>query len=219
MKKTKGILILLLLSISLYGQKKVSGIEFYATTNIGVTQYYGDLNTHFYYNTIIPLAYGLVVGYQINPMIGIRGQYMMGVIKGANNQYSFTSDLWDVTLCPTISLSNLVTANIKQRMIDTYFFGGVGIARFDSRLYDIKGTLINEYEQNQEYIAVIGVGLTCAVLPLLDVNLEYGNRYLFVDDKLDLYPSLGLNDHYGYYSFGVTFKFWRSAKRLSMLNF
>jgi len=201
-----------------YGQDKAdSPFEgyLYLSVNGGITQYYGDLNKDYFYSTLAKPAFGFIAGYQISPLLGVRGQFMGGKIEGEKNGYMFISHLWDGTVDLSLNISNLI-GGYKERIVSCYGFGGAGIASFSSRLSQSDGTIVAEngkrYNKDgiYEFVVPVGIGANLAVSQKIDFNVEYGNRFLFTDDKLDL-TYRKLNDHYGYISLGLTYNFFLST--------
>jgi hypothetical protein len=88
--KAVVILFTLLLPFTFYGQTKKDTTftrYLYINVNGGITQYFGDLNKFDFYNKKIDLAYGFNLGYQISPVLGVRGQFM-------NNRRPQRLDFW-----------------------------------------------------------------------------------------------------------------------------
>ena len=202
-----------------YGQIKTdSPFEkyMYLSVNGGITQYYGDLNKNYFYSTNAKPAFGFILGGQISPLFGVRGQFMYGTIAGENADFKFISNLWDGTVDLSLNFSNLI-GGYKKRLVSFYGFGGAGIASISSRLSESDGTTVAEIGKHYnkdaiyEFVVPVGFGANMTLSQKLDLNFEYGNRILFTDNKLDAKPGLGLNDHYGYVSLGLTYNFFFST--------
>jgi Flp pilus assembly protein TadD/outer membrane protein OmpA-like peptidoglycan-associated protein len=215
------VLFALLLPLTFYGQSKKDTTftrYYYVNGNAGITQYFGDLNKYNFYNKKMKLALGLNLGYQISPVLGIRGQFMAGKLISErpekNPPLKLESKIWDGTAALTFNLSNLI-GGYKERMFSFYGFGGGGISSFSSKLTNLKdGSFIESngkaYPPSNviyEFIIPLGIGSSMALNNNFDVNLEYRDCFLFSDEQLDMYKALKKDDHYGYASLGLTYKF------------
>lgn len=209
----------MIMPLAFYGQTKTkSSFEkyIYLNANGGVTQYFGDINIHDYYNKKIDMAYGLILGYQFNPVFGLRGQFMNGKLlsERASKNLKLESSIWDGSVDLTVSLSNLI-GGYKERTLSFYGFGGGGIASFSSRLTKLTdGSFISANGKGNtpndalnKFIFPIGLGASLALAKKVDLNLEYRDCFLFSDADLDMYEALKKDDHYGYASLGLTYKF------------
>ena len=210
-------LVVTLMPLAFYGQSTKDTTftrYFYVNGNVGITQYFGDLNIANFTNKKMPFAFGFNVGYQLSPVFGVRGQFMNGKLlsERASKDLKLESSIFDGSLNLTLNLSNLI-GGYKERTLSFYGFGGAGISSFSSKQTKISdGSLIKANGQGNgknaiyEFFLPIGLGTSLAVAKNFDVNIEYRNCMLLSDDKLDLYPAIKKDDHYGYASLGLTYK-------------
>jgi tetratricopeptide (TPR) repeat protein/outer membrane protein OmpA-like peptidoglycan-associated protein len=216
--KAVVIIFALMLPFTFYGQSRKDSTFtrfVYINGNGGITQYFGDLNKQDFYNKKFKFAYGFNLGYQINPVFGIRGQFMNGKLAGEreSKNLKLESSIWDGSLDLTVNLSNLI-GGYKERTISFYGFGGGGMASFSSRLTKLSdGTFVQANGKGNppasavnKFIFPIGFGASAAVAKKIDVNLEYRDCFLFSDDQLDMFTAIKKDDHYGYASLGLTYK-------------
>jgi outer membrane protein OmpA-like peptidoglycan-associated protein len=209
----------LLLPVTIFGQSRKDSTftrYFYINGNAGITQYFGDLNKHDFYNKDLKFGYGFNLGYQINPLFGVRGQFMNGKLYSERPEKTpplkLESSVWDGSLNITLNFSNLI-GGYKERTLSFYGYGGAGVSSFSSRKSDLSnGAFIqangkgNGGDAIYELFFPLGLGGELALTPKLDLNLEYRNSWLISDDKLDMYKAIKKDDHYGYASLGLTYK-------------
>ena len=82
---------------------------FYLQPNIGISQYFGDINKSDFTNKEVQFGYGAVLGYQISPIFGVRGQFVKTKLKGERDDQNlrFNSDIWDAALNLTININEI----------------------------------------------------------------------------------------------------------------
>jgi Flp pilus assembly protein TadD/outer membrane protein OmpA-like peptidoglycan-associated protein len=212
-------LLVVLMPMVFFGQSKADSTftrYFYVNGNCGITQYFGDLNKADLTNKKMKFAYGLNMGYQIDPAFGVRGQFMNGKLlsERESKDLRLESSIWDGTIDLTLNLSNFMFG-YKERALSFYGFGGAGISSFSSRLTKLSdGSFVQANgignppnKAIYEFIIPVGIGASVALAKKVDLNLEYRDCFLFSDDKLDLYKAVKKDDHYGYASMGLTYKF------------
>ena len=216
-------LLAIILPLTFYGQNKTSSPferYIYLNGNGGITQYFGDLNKNDLFNKKMKAAYGLILGYQFSPVLGIRGQFMNGKLLSEsevdylNMGLKLESSVWDGSIDLTLSLSNLI-GGYKERTVSFYGFGGAGISSFSSRLTKLSdGSFVSANGKGNppnkainEFILPVGIGASLALAKKVDLNLEYRDCFLFEDYKLDMLKHGNKNDLYGYASLGLTYKF------------
>lgn len=231
--RTIVFLLCLMMPLAFYGQTKTAKTTstfdryLYVNGNVGITQYFGDLNSYNVYNANAKLGYGFILGYQFSPVLGVRGQFMNGKLlsKRKDHDLELESSIADGSLDLTLSLSNLI-GGYKERTLSFYGFGGAGMASFSSRLIKLSdGTFIRANGKGNssssavnEFVLPLGIGANFALAKKLDLNLEYRQCVLFSDDKLDLFKARAPRDYYGYASLGLTYKFMPGANIKKMAN-
>ena len=208
-----------LMPLAFYGQSRKDTTfthYLYINGNGGITQYFGDLNKNDFYNKKLDYAYGLNLGYQFTPLLGLRGQFMNGKLlsERESKNIKLESSLWDASINFTVSLSNLISG-YKERTLAFYTFAGAGMSSFSSRLTKLSdGSFIKANGKGNppasainEFVFPIGIGANLALAKKVDLNLEYRDCFLFSDNKLDMFNAMKRDDHYGYASLGLTYKF------------
>jgi len=186
------------------------GSYLYFHPNIGASQYFGDLNIDNYYNQNPQLAFGAILGYQLSPVFGFRGQFLKADLysKRSDQNLEFYSELWDVALNLTININEIFTKYNESRVLNFYLFSGAGISSYRSTLENIKPReviYLNTDKQNEIFVP-IGGGVSIRLSTHLALNLEYGDHITF-SDGLDFTIGGGKNDHYSYASFGIQVKY------------
>jgi len=183
---------------------------FYVQPNIGINEYFGDLNSKDYWNQNPKFAFGVIGGYQINPVFGVRGQFVKGNLysKRSDQNKMLESKMWDASLHLTINISDIFSVYNSKRLLNFYLFSGTGIASYKSTLTDTETSLhIDEHSKKQyTFFLPIGAGASVRINNALSVNLEYGDRTVFGGKKLDFTDAGKKNDHYNYVSVGLQFK-------------
>ena len=75
-----AVIMLQMSSVKVFGQAEKEVIPFkgylYVQPNIGISQYFGDLNKKDFWNQNPKFAFGAVLGYQLSPVFGVRGQFV-----------------------------------------------------------------------------------------------------------------------------------------------
>jgi len=217
-----SIIILLIVSLlgvndTTYAQKENIGIPFksylYLQPNVGASQYFGEFNKEDLWNQHQKLGFGAILGYQLSPIFGLRGQFVKDNLysKRFDQEKLFTSDLWDGALHLTININEIFAEYNSKRFFNFYVFTGAGISSFKSKVENFTThEIINEHTTRQStFVLPVGAGAAIRLNNTFSVNLEYGDRTVFSDVDLDL--TSGGNkknhDHYSYTSVGLQISF------------
>ena len=209
------IIVLNLISISTNAQKKTKNEKmqsyFYLQPNVGISQYYGDLNFNDYWNQHPKFAFGAVLGYQYCPVFGLRTQFVKTNLysERSDQNLKLSSKLWDGALHLTININDVFTSYNDKRLLNFYLFSGAGITSFKSKIEDITTSAGVREHANRQYtfFLPVGAGASIRLNHALSINLEYGDRTIFDGKKLD-FTDAGKqnNDHYSYASAGMQIK-------------
>ena len=213
-----AIIVLHAISFRSFAQKKSVNIPFkqylYIQPNIGASQYFGDLNKQDYWNQHQRLGFGTVLGYQLSPLFGLRGQFVKDNIysKRFDQHKLLTSNLWDAALNVTININEIFAEYNSKRFANFYLFTGAGFSSFKSKLEDFSThIIINEHDTRQNvFVLPIGAGVSLRLSNTFSFNLEYGDRTIFNGTKLDFKDGGNgkvNNDHYSYTSAGLQINF------------
>jgi outer membrane protein OmpA-like peptidoglycan-associated protein len=189
--------------------EKMDG-HFYFQPNFGASQYYGDLNPNDYWNQDPQFAFGAILGYQLSPVFGFRGQFLKADLysKRSDQNLEFYSELWDAALNLTININEIFTKYNESRVLNFYLFSGAGISSYKSTLENIKPkeVIYLHSDKQNDFFVPIGGGVSFRFSPHLALNLEYGDHITF-SDGLDFITGGGKNDHYSYASFGIQVRY------------
>ncbi len=183
----------------------------YLQPNVGVSQYFGDVNKEDYWNENPKLGLGVALGYQLSPLFGLRGQFMKtNLVSERSDQNSkLNSDLWDAGLNLTFNINEIFADYNEKRFINLYLFTGAGISSFKSELANITtAAIINEHSARQSsFFLPLGAGASFRLSNSMSINLEYGDRTVFDGEILDFNDKgKASNDHYSYGSIGLQIK-------------
>lgn len=183
----------------------------YFQPNFGASQYFGDLNKNDYLNKNPQFAFGAVLGYQLCPLFGFRGQFLKADLYSVRSDQNkaFYSELWDAALHLTINVNEIFAKYNEVRTLNFYIFSGAGIASYKSTLENIKPReVVYQQTENQDEIFIpVGGGASFRISPNIAINLEYGDHITFRSDGLDFTDGGKKNDHYSYASAGIQIKY------------
>ncbi|MDO9257490.1 MAG: OmpA family protein [Bacteroidales bacterium] len=185
----------------------------YLQPNLGASQYFGDFNKDDFWNQYPRLGFGAVLGYQLSPIFGVRGQFVKDNLysKRVDQNKLLTSNLWDAALHLTININEIFADYNPKRFANFYVFTGAGFSSYKSKLENFStNTIIDEHDTRQNtFVLPIGGGVAFRLSNTFSVNIEYSDRTVFSDTKLDF--TSGNNkknyDHYSYTSAGLQINF------------
>jgi len=139
------------------------------------------------------LGGGLLLGRQFSPVLGVRGQFLTGKIKGKKYPpyNKFESTVFEFNAHGTVNFSNWFFKYKPDRLFSIYGFLGIGLATFNGAYWEngIKHPIHGSGpgESKIEGVIPIGTGLEIRLNDKLAVNLE--TSWHGVDnDKLDGVP-------------------------------
>lgn len=210
------ILAMQVISYRTYAQNNSFDIPFkryiYIQPNVGASQYFGDLNQQDFWNQHQRLGFGAALGYQLSPLLGIRGQLVKDNLysKRFDQHKLLTSDLWDAAFNLTININEIFAKYNSKRFANFYIFTGAGISSFKSKLENFSThVIINEHNARQNiFILPVGAGVSLRLNNTYSFNFEYGDRTVFDHKKLDFTDGGNSNnDHYSYTSAGLQINF------------
>jgi hypothetical protein len=206
-------LIFLILSAPGYAQKPDEFHSYiYLQPNIGLTQYFGDLNRFNFHNAHMEFGWGGMAIYQVSPVFGLRSQFMQSNLYSDSwvRNLTLVSKTWDLTAQGTLNISDLIAGKYKaKRILNAFVFGGFG--------YFYADATVNEREQSSKLrtgangglVFPWGAGLSVRISNGIDLDFEYGMHVTASDYKLDLTANKSGNkgryDMFSYASAGLTF--------------
>jgi outer membrane protein OmpA-like peptidoglycan-associated protein len=184
---------------------------FYLQPNVGLSQYFGDLNEKDYWCQTPQFGAGIVLGYQLNPVFSIRSQFMKTILHSEKTDVDrlLISDLWDGALHVTVNINEIFADYNDKRLLNFYLYSGAAISSFKSYLETIDPHLPYEQHDERQYTFAlpIGAGASIRVSNAVSINLEYADRTVFNPTILDFTDGGNSNnDHYSYTSAGVQIK-------------
>ncbi len=217
MKKLKGILLLILLSLSLSGQRSAD----YGIYG-GVTSYLGDINTNRLFYRPLP-AGGLFYRFNLNPRQSIRANFLYGGLHGSdstfNNQFqqirdmSFSGSVSELAVQFEFNFLPYSTQG-KRWNYTPYIAAGIGIAYLNT---SSSNTPIND--KPFQPIIPFSIGFKINIYKNLGIEAEYGFRKTFYDkfdglkDNVDPHHEAWLHNNDWYSFAGIAFT-WKIYNKL-----
>jgi outer membrane protein OmpA-like peptidoglycan-associated protein/opacity protein-like surface antigen len=184
--------------------------------NGGVSQYFGDLNKNDFFDEKISWGAGVLGGYQISPVFGLRGQFVTGRLKAERTDTHFQkldADYFDLGLNFTVNINELFGKYNPDRLVNFYLFGGPGFSWHHTLVTDLDGIKVIETDgRDNEFIVPVGAGVAFRLTKSVDLTIEYGDHLTFNDDKLDFLKTTDPRDHYSYASAGLCFKLYKKDR-------
>ena len=217
MKKLTGILLFILLSLSVFGQRSAD----YGILG-GVTSYLGDINTNRLFYRPLP-AGGIFYRFNLNPRQSIRANILLGGLQG--NDLDFNNNFQQSR---NQSFSGLVAEGVAQFEFNflpystqgkrwnytPYIAAGIGIAYLNT---NSSSSLIND--KPFQPIVPFSLGFKVNIYKNLGIEAEYGFRKTFYDkfdgliDNVDPHHKAWLHNNDWYSFAGIAFT-WKIYNKL-----
>src|ERR1035437_7332896 len=195
--------------------------------NGGSTQYWGNLKSRNLGTTLkhpVTLGYGIVLTRQISPVISIRGQFLMGNLKGRKELLSndssadlnYHSDSLEGNITVKMSFTDLIMCYKPNRSFTLYGLAGIGMSNFQGETINYNtgipvnslgygsGKGINGYELDG--MGTVGIGMTFRLSKACYLAFENSMKFIH-ENKLNEINSKIPFDLYGYSSLGLSYKF------------
>lgn len=196
MKFLKIIFFLFLVPFSVSAQHIEGGIF------LGSSTYYGDLDPDDLHLDGTHFGYGLVLKYNLNDYVSIRGSVLRGQFSGddARNadesiqqrNLSFRSSVTEFSIIPEF---NILGYNPYDKIFSPYVFGGIAVFRFnpeadlDGQTYKLQpyategqGLPGRPSRYNlTEFAVPLGAGVKFSITEYWNISLEVGYRVTFTD--------------------------------------
>jgi len=204
--------------------------------NGGSTQYWGNLKSRNFGTTLKHTAtfgYGIVLTRQISPVISIRGQFLMGNLKGRKELFSndssanlnYHSDFLEGNITVKMSFTDLIMGYKPNRSFTIYGLAGIGMSNFQGETVNYNtgipvnrfgygsGSGIKGYELDG--MGTLGIGMTFRLSKAWDFTFENSMKFIH-ENKLNEINGKIPFDLYGYSSIGLSYKFGlkKTAKNL-----
>ena len=223
--------IFLIISSVLFAQKnelnRVVTNKWSININAGSTQFWGYINPKNLNTSLkhIPMwGYGLALTRQITPEFEIRGQFLMGKLRGKNDfsndgkpiNLLYFSDFTEGNISAKFSLTDMINGYKPNRPLTIYGLAGLGVANFQGETIDYltfekvhnyghgSGRGIFGYEI--EGLGTFGIGLTLKLSKVLDFTFENSLKFTNTN-KLNETKGILQFDSYGYSSIGLSYNF------------
>jgi hypothetical protein len=200
----------------------------------GTALFFGDVKQYtfypvFNYKSEWRFNTNLLIERQISPVFSLRGQGVYAHYTGTRREWNrnLIAKNIEFNLNTAIDLNNLFGRDRKDRFFTTSVILGVGLANFNSTLYELNsgnvvatggfgsGSGING--QTLEGIVVGGLSFDFRLNENWSLRLETANR-IMNSDYFDLTPSGTFKyDVYNNTSIGISYTFNSAKKRVSMV--
>lgn len=185
--------------------------------NVGTLGYFGDVNTSKNVISQLKMGYGLSLSKQISPLFGVRGNLLIGKLKGkTDSNLEFSSDLVEAMINASINLSTLCWGTDRNQLINIYGLAGIGLGNFNGSTVNRNtgevihsfghhsGKGINGYEVGG--LGNIGLYVDLDLGSNMKATIESTFKFT-TDDKLDGIVSGFKHDVYNYTALGIAYKF------------
>ncbi len=249
MKKSILFALSLLIAGFAFGQQTKKKFNYFSIgLHGGWTQFYGDLRQYDYGFTqakhdVNNGGGGLFVDYQLNSVVGFRGNLLLGTLGGSkrtiNNPNSVDQNVYfntffiDYTLNATVNFINLMYSDrTKDRVFTAYLVGGVGFTSSRTRKFRLNGPNADDWVRSEPFnnkdgeeskfttslIIPAGIGIKFRLSRRFDLGMEYTQRFAPVGDKLDGTVGGGQMDSYGYFNVFAAIKIGKQTHAKEWVN-
>ena len=235
--------ILILVCNILYAQnagenKNILSNKWSIDINGGSTQYWGYINSRNFGTTLKhtpTFGYGLVLTRQISSVWSIRGQFLMGQLKGKKEIFSdkdfanlnYFSDFYEGNITVKMSFTDMIKGYKPNRAFTLYGLAGLGLSNFQGETYNYltdivvnkfgygSGKGINGYELDG--MGTVGIGMSFKLSKAMNFTFENSMKFI-QENKLNERNGTLKFDLYGYSSIGLSYKFGfkKEMKNLSV---
>ena len=215
----------------------------------GWTQFYGDLRQYDFgfaqaKHDVNNGGGGLFIDYQLNSVIGFRGNVLVGSLGGSkrtiNNPNSldqnvrFKTFFVDYSLNATVNFINLMYSDrTKDRFFTAYVVGGVGFVSFRTRKFRLDGPNAGDWVRSEpfnnkdgeekkmttELVLPAGLGIKFRLSKRFDLGMEYTQRFSPTGDKIDgTVSGKKSSDGYGYFNVFASIKIGKQTHAKEWVN-
>jgi hypothetical protein len=224
--------VLFLLCNVLYAQKtgekkNILSNKWSIEINGGSTQYWGYINSRNFGTTLKhtpTFGYGLVLTRQISPVWSIRGQFLMGQLKGRKELFSdndfanlnYFSDFYEGDITAKVSFTDLIKGYKPNRAFTLYGLAGLGFSNFQGETYNyLTGIVVNKFGYGSgkgingyelDGMGTIGIGMSFKLSKAMNFTFENSMKFI-QENKLNERNGTFKFDLYGYSSIGLSYKF------------
>jgi hypothetical protein len=191
--------------------------------NGGTSLFFGDIKQY----RIAPVSNnenewrfggGTMLGMQISPIFGVRGQFLYGKLAGTRREWNvfFESNYLEFNLNTTIGLRNIFKPYSNKQFWNAYVLLGIGLTNYNTEVKDLQTKQVIKTVgygngsgiggRTLEGLLMGGLGIDLRLNNRLHLNLESANRILN-SDMLDGRVSGFKYDVYNYTSVGLSYNF------------
>ena len=195
--------------------------------NGGSTQYWGYINSRNFGTTLKhtpTFGYGLVLTRQISPVWSIRGQFLMGQLKGRKELFSdndfanlnYYSDFYEGNITVKLSFTDMIKGYKPNRAFTIYGLAGLGLSNFQGETYNyITGLTVNKFGYGSgkgingyelDGMGTVGIGMSFKLSKAMNFTFENSMKFI-QENKLNERNGTFKFDLYGYSSIGLSYKF------------
>lgn len=201
--------------------------------NLGMLSYLGDVSQPKDPSSLLTnstdFGYGLSLAKQITPLFGVKGNLVLGKLKGKANSSNFTfnSDLVEAMINASVNFSELCWGANRKQLVNVYGLVGLGVGNFNgSTVNKSTGAIIRSFGHHEgggingyEIDGIGNLGLSVAIKLGSNVNATIESAFKFTsDDKLDGVSGGFKQDVYNYTSFGIAYKLPLSKNHKGVRN-
>jgi hypothetical protein len=194
--------------------------------NGGSTQYWGNLMSRNFGTTLkhsATFGYGIILTRQISPVFSIRGQFLMGNLKGRKELFSndssanlnYHSNFLEGNISVKMSFTDLIMGYKPNRSFALYGIAGIGLSNFQGETVNYNtGIPVNRFGYGSgkgikgyelDGIATLGIGMTFRLSKAWNITFENSIKSIN-ENKLNEINSKIPFDFYGYSSLGLSYK-------------
>lgn len=156
------------------------------------------------------LAVGVGMGYQIAPLLALRGDILAGQMDGNNSGYYYETNLYEAKLGLDFNVIKLFNKNYERIKLNAHV--APGLAFYSARMYDentrqklVESPIPGEKSLSPNFILAYGGSVGIALSPKLDLNIGYANRFVDEVEWMDANQSGDHSDYYGMIQAGFTY--------------
>lgn len=188
--------------------------------NAGLFSYFGDISgfdSDFVgkLNQESSFAGGLAVSKNLNSVVKLSGQVIVGKLKGVKENISISSEILEYNMQARFDIIRIANYNTHSNLrFDIYV--GIGNFLFNTTRYEyLEGQTRTYYTKARvpEFLYLFGSSLSYNISPKMAISADLSIRQC-QNDKIDDYVANGDFDYYSYLNIGITYKIFRLNKDL-----
>ena len=189
--------------------------------NTGLLSYYGDISG--FDNNFIEkltqessLAGGLIVSKNLNSVVKLSGQIIIGKLKGLKDNLSISSEILEYNMHVRFDVLKIAnTSKLSDLRFDIY--AGIGNFLFNTTRNEYFEGKTNTYYTKArvpEFLYLFGSSLSYNISAKMAISADISLRQC-QNDKIDDYVANSDFDYYSYLNIGISYKIFRLNKDLN----